>query len=192
MPFNTPGSPVAPKEKPDDEGFARTLQGLVRVLTGYPGLRFVPFYYLKKHGETAENTPRRWRTILGMEEIQYLPEDVDSDRDVSLGRAAHESWHVLYSRPELIFDAPKELLESMAFQALWWSVEDPRVNVVGLRKHPGARSWVDAAYERDYAVRDLEAERKKWAEEIPLHLQFNYALIYEWWKGEQDPRVSDA
>ena len=26
---------------------------------------------------------------------------------------------------------------------------------------------------------------------IPLHLQFNYALIYRWWTGKDDPRVTD-
>ncbi len=193
MPFNSPAGPSTPKEKPDDERFAAMLQQLVRVLTGYPALRFTPFYYLQKHGESKESTPRRWRTVLGLEEIQYLPEDVDlADKSIALGKAAHESWHLLYSRPELIFDAPKELLESMAFQALWWSVEDPRVNVIGLRdKHPGAREWIDAAYARDYEIRDLNAERKHWAESIPLHLQFNYALIYEWWTGRRDPRISD-
>jgi hypothetical protein len=50
---------------------------------------------------------------------------------------------------------------------------------------------VDAAYRKEYAVKGLEAERARWDAEIPLHLQFNYALIYEWWSGEPDPRATD-
>jgi hypothetical protein len=197
MPFNTPADNGAANgdeqgDGPRNKTWAAALQHLVRILAGYGGLRFVPFYVLKKHGETEENTPRRWRTILGMEEIQYLIEDIDSpEQDVALGRAAHEAWHVVFSRPELIFDAPKELLESMAFQALWWSVEDARVNVLGLSRHEGARPWIDAAYDKDYTPKDLASERERWAREIPLHLQFNYALIYEWWSGRRDPRISD-
>jgi hypothetical protein len=174
-----------------NEEWARVLQQFVRILSGYAPMRFVPFYYLKKHGETEQNTPRRWRTVLGLEEIQYLPEDLGpEDRESALGRTAHEVWHVLFSRPELIFDEP-ELIKSMAFQALWWAVEDPRVNIQGLQRHPGAKPWVMAAYARDYEIQDLEAERAQWAEEVPLHLQFNYALIYEWYKGQRDPRISD-
>ena len=70
-------------------------------------------------------------------------------------------------------------------------MEDPREQL-SLQRHPGARQWLDSAYARDYEVGDLEAERRRWTEEIPLHLQFNYALIYEWWKGLPDPRVTDA
>lgn len=184
------GSSSGP-EQAQDQTRARTLENLVRILTGYGRIRFVPFYVLKKHGETEENTPRRWRTVLGLEEIQYLPEDVDHpDERVALGRAAHEVWHLLYSRPELIFDEPV-LVKSMAFQALWWAVEDPRVNQLGLRRHPGARPWLDKAYELDYAVKDLAAERARWTAELPLHIQFDYALIYEWWAGKPDPRVTD-
>ncbi|MEK9146519.1 MAG: hypothetical protein AAB339_13005, partial [Elusimicrobiota bacterium] len=105
------------------------------------------------------------------------------------GRTAHEIWHVLFSRPEIIFEEP-ELSRSMAFQALWWAVEDPRVNNLGLDRHPGAKRWLAAAYENEYAIKDIEAERERW-QEIPLHLQFNYALIYRWWTGKADPRVGD-
>ncbi len=160
------------------------------MLTRYSPFRFVPFYLLEKHGEREDNTPRRWRTILGMEEIQYLPEDIDGlDEDAALGRTAHEIWHVLFSRPEIIFEEP-ELSRSMAFQALWWAVEDPRVNNLGLARHPGAKRWLAAAYENEYSIKDIEAERERW-QEIPLHLQFNYALIYRWWTGKEDPRVVD-
>jgi hypothetical protein len=191
MAFSSPSAPARPQETALDEAWAKVVEDVVRMLTGYAPLRFVPFYYLEKHGERESNTPRRWRTILGMEEIQYLPEDIDSrDRNVSLGKAAHESWHVLFSHPELILDEP-ELSKSMAFQALWWAIEDPRVNRLGLARHPGSRKWVDAAYRKEYAVKGLEAERARWDAEIPLHLQFNYALIYEWWSGEPDPRATD-
>ncbi|MFA5140357.1 MAG: vWA domain-containing protein, partial [Elusimicrobiota bacterium] len=191
MPFNSPSDSTKPQESPIDEAWAKVVEDVVRILTGYAPLRFVPFYYLEKHGERESNTPRRWRTLLGMEEIQYLPEDIDArDRNVSLGKAAHESWHVLFSHPEIIFDEP-EMAKNMAFQALWWAIEDPRVNRLGLGRHPGSRKWVDAAYRKEYAVKDLEAERARWDAEIPLHLQFNYALIYEWWSGEPDPRVTD-
>lgn len=191
MPFASPVNSGASADEPEDGRWAKVLEGLVRILTGYAPMRFTPFYYLQKHGETPDNTPRRWRTILGLEEIQYLPEDVDDpDPAVSLGRSAHEVWHVLFSRPELIFDEP-ELIKSMAFQALWWAIEDPRVNILGVKRHPGARKWLDAAYAKDYEIKDLAAERNQWAE-MPLHLQFNYALIYQWWSGRPDPRATDA
>jgi hypothetical protein len=190
MTFNTPAGPQGEMQG-ENQGWAKVLEQLVRLLTGYTPMRFTPFYVLKKHGETEQNTPPRWRTILGLEEIQYLPEDVnDPDQNVSLGKTAHEIWHVLFSRPELIFDEPA-FIKNMAFQALWWAIEDPRVNIQGEKKHPGAREWLDAAMEKDYAIKDLAAEQKRWTEEIPLHLQFNYALIYEWWSGQPDPRVTD-
>lgn len=191
MPFSSMTAAASGPETAENQERAHTLEGLVRILAGYGKIKFVPFYILKKHGETEQNTPRRWRTVLGLEEIQYLPEDVDDpDENVSLGRASHEVWHLLFSRPELIFDEPV-LSKNMAFQALWWAVEDPRVNRLGLKRHPGARPWIDAAYERDYAVRNLAAERARWTAELPLHLQFNYALIYEWWAGVTDPRATD-
>lgn len=188
--------PMATQFQPGHEGvedqeWAKTLENLVKILSGYGKLRFVPFYVLKKHGETEENTPRRWRAVLGLEEIQYLPEDVnDPVRDVGLGRAAHEVWHVVFSRPELIFDEP-ELSKSMAFQALWWAIEDPRVNWLGLRKHPGARDWVNAALARDFANVDDPAEIKRFREETPIHIQFTNALIFEWFGARPDPRVAD-
>lgn len=197
MPFTSPNGGKKGPEAPSDGSWARVLEQLVRILTGYSPLRFMPFRLLQKHGETAENTERRWRTIMGLEEIQYLPEDVDDpDRRVSLGLTAHEIWHVLFSRPELIFDEP-QLIENMAFQALWWAVEDPRVNVAGLLRHPGAQEWLAVAVGRNFQIKDLNAERKRWAEEVPLHLQYNYALIYEWaadrfgWSPRRDPRLSD-
>ncbi|MBI3554033.1 MAG: VWA domain-containing protein [Elusimicrobia bacterium] len=192
MTFNTPSGPQASAApQGENQGWAKVLEQLVRLLTGYTPMRFTPFYVLKKHGETEQNTPPRWRTILGLEEIQYLPEDVnDPDQNVSLGKTAHEIWHVLFSRPELIFEEP-ELIKNMAFQALWWAIEDPRVNIQGTKRHPGARDWLDAAMAKDYEIKNLPAEQKRWTEEIPLHLQFNYALIYEWWTGAPDPRVTD-
>ncbi len=178
-------------EKPKHEEWARTLENLVKILSGYGKLRFVPFYVLKKHGESERTTPRRWRAVLGLEEIQYLPEDVDDPvREVGLGRAAHEVWHVLFSRPELIFDEP-ELSKSLAFQALWWAIEDPRVNWLGLRKHPGAREWLDSALRRDFEGVDSPAEKRRFAQEVPIHIQFTHALIYEWFSARPDPRVSD-
>ncbi len=191
MTFNTPNGAQASEGPQGNTGWAKVLEQFVRLLTGYTPMRFTPFYVLKKHGETEENTPPRWRTILGLEEIQYLPEDVnDPDKNVSLGKTAHEIWHVLFSRPEIIFDEPA-LIKNMAFQALWWAIEDPRVNIQGVKRHPGAQEWIDAAMKKDYEIKDLAAEQKRWTEEIPLHLQFNYALIYEWWSGQPDPRVTD-
>src|SRR5262249_16335992 len=152
-----------------------TLEHMARMLSGYAPLRLVPFHALTKHGEKEQDTPRRWRAVLGLGEIQYLPEELaDPDPRVPLGRTAHAGWHMLFSRPERSFDERK-LMKSMAFQALWWAVEDARVNVLGLARHPGARPWIDAAYARDYGVFDLSAERARWSREIPLHLQFNYA-----------------
>ncbi|MBI4678614.1 MAG: VWA domain-containing protein, partial [Elusimicrobia bacterium] len=192
MPFTSPkGRP--PELEVDQEtidAWAKVLENVARLLARYPPIRLVPFYFLEKHGESQFSTPRTWRVVNGMEEIHYLPEDLaDPDQGVSLGRTAHESWHLLHSRPELIFDHP-ELVENMHFQALWWAVEDPRVNNLGLARHPGARPWIESAYARDYEIRDLELERVEWRS-IPLHLQFNYSLVYEWWKGISDARVTD-
>lgn len=179
------------QEKPQDEEWAKTLENLVRILSGYGKLRFTPFYVLKKHGESEQNTPRRWRAVLGLEEIQYLPEDVDDPvKEVSLGRAAHEVWHVVHSRPELIFDEP-ELSKSLAFQALWWAIEDPRVNWLGLQQHPGARPWIDGALDRDFAKVSDPAEIRRFRSETPIHIQFTHALIYEWFAARPDPRVAD-
>ncbi|HBL15730.1 MAG TPA: hypothetical protein DD417_02915 [Elusimicrobia bacterium] len=190
MPFTTPKSNEAQVSQAG-ESLVKSLEMVARILSSYMGLRLVPFYYLQKHGEDAQNTPRQWRTVLQMEEIQYLPEDLaDKDRNVSLGRLAHEIWHLLFSRPELIFDHP-EFEDDMAFQALWWAVEDPRVNNLGMAEHPGAKAWIDAAYAKDFAIQDIDLERAQWSQ-IPLHLQFNYGLIYQWWSGKSDPRITDA
>ncbi|MBI5209859.1 MAG: AAA family ATPase [Elusimicrobia bacterium] len=191
MPFTSPkGQPAGGAADQGQEAWAKVLENVARLLAQYPPIRLVPFYYLEKHGERSDETPRTWRVVSGLSEIHYLPEDLaDPDRNVSLGRTAHESWHLLHSRPELIFDHP-DLADNMSFQALWWAVEDPRVNNLGLGAHPGAQPWVDAAYAKDYEIRDLGLERNQW-QSIPLHLQFNYALIYEWWTGKPDPRVVD-
>jgi hypothetical protein len=208
MPFTSPksgedGLPSPTFTSPDDgaaspeeekglvDAWAKVLENVARLLSSYMGLRLSPFYYLQKHGENEKNTPRRWRAVSGLEEIQYLPEDLaDPDRNVSLGRLAHEVWHLIFSRPELIFEN-KPFIKNMAFQALWWAVEDPRINNLGVAKHPGARGWLEAAYAKDYGIQDIDAERARWAR-IPLHLQFNYALIYQWWSGRPDPRVVDS
>ena len=60
MTFTSPnGSTQAPGDVNPNEEWAKVLQQLVRILSGYAPMRFVPFYYLKKHGETEKNTPRR-------------------------------------------------------------------------------------------------------------------------------------
>ncbi|MFA6004140.1 MAG: AAA family ATPase [Elusimicrobiota bacterium] len=192
MTFTSPRGDAPASGQSLVEGWAKSLEQFARMLARYTGLRLVPFYILEKHGESVNTTARRWRTVLGLEEIHYLPEEMDkANRDVALGRTAHEVWHLLFSRPEIIFDHP-ELIRNMAFQALWWAVEDPRVNNAGLVRHPGARPWVDAAYHKDYHIRHLDMERQAWNSGIPLHLQFNYALIYQWWAGTPDPRVTDS
>jgi hypothetical protein len=191
MPMTSPASGEAQAPEPDPRAQPRTrlLETVSRILSGLTGLKLVPFHLLP--GEKEEGTPRRWRSVLGLGEVQYLPEDLaGGDEESAYGRALHEVWHLVYSRPEILFDWP-ELVKNMAFQALWWAVEDPRVNEQGLRSLPGARDWLDAAYGEDFRVRDLALERAAWNESVPLHLQFNYALIYRWWRGRPDPRVTN-
>ena len=192
MPFTSPKTPGAwDKVTPEMEAWAKVLEDMARMLARFPLLRLVPFYYVEKRGESIEETSRRWRTLIDLFEIHYLPNDMgELDREVAQGRTAHEVWHLLFSRPDLILDEP-ELIDNMSFQALWWAVEDPRVNNLGLARHPGAKPWINAAYAKDYAIHNLDEERRFWDERIPMHMQFLYALVYQWWAGRPDPRVTD-
>jgi hypothetical protein len=191
MPFTSPVSGESEPSMNGREDMAKCLQSTARLLSGILTLGVVPFHLFDKLGENAGNTRPRWRTFAGFQEIQFLPEDLDGpDRDLPFGRLAHEVWHLLYSRPELIFEH-SDKISNMAFQALWWAVEDPRINNLGLAEHPGAEPWLDAAYGKDYAISDIDLERMIWRTQVPLHLQFNYAIIYRWWTGREDPRVTD-
>jgi hypothetical protein len=99
----------------------------------------------------------------------------------------HEVWHVIFSDPDVM---DEEFRQNRSFFTLLNPIEDSRVNNIGIKRYRGAGPWIKKLYGERYDTKNLEEERPAF-QSLPLHLQFGYGLIYKWFKGEDDPRISN-
>jgi hypothetical protein len=165
------------------QGLIQLLEGLARIITNNPILKMLPWQQM-----TPDDTQRTWRYLFGLNQIQYLPEDLTHrDEDIPSALTMHEVWHVIFSNPDIM---EEDFRNNRSFWTLLNPIEDPRVNNIGIRKYGGSEPWIEKLYSERYGVKNLE-EEKNARQSQPLHLQFGYGLIYKWFTGEDDPRITN-
>ncbi|MBU0503874.1 MAG: AAA family ATPase, partial [Candidatus Omnitrophica bacterium] len=163
----------------------RILEGLARVVTGEPRVHMRQWEQIGPYDEYT------WRFIFDLYQIQYVPEDlINPDEDISYGLTMHELWHLILSDPEVV---DEELRVNRSFWTLLNSIEDPRVNNLGVQRYTGADPWIQKLYQEKFGFDDTKIKEEIGKRQLtPLHLQFCVGLIYKWWKGENDPRIINA